>query len=570
MQLHADRDVLLLNSDTVVAAGWLDRIAAHANSQLHVASVTPLSNNASIASYPKIVKNNTVHVGDTASIDSLAARVNAGQSVEAPVGVGFCMWIARAALDVVGYFDEEQFGKGYGEEVEWCLRARQLGFKHVLAMDIFVHHAGEVSFGSGASAIRERAQMLVDAAFPSFSSDVQLFLARDTAYEWRRRLVLACDFAGVSHNEKQTVLHINTINGGGVDRFIRDVAAGVTSARHAVMHVGRQCTIVESINAGYVFQVDNVDVQAASILKALRVNMLHVHSTSAAVWNVVVALRRAMPSLGYVLTLHDILFVDDEAFSTETITPCQKTLLRTSQIAIEASATTAPSEFAAKLARQHLNVEPIILPNAIPLESPHALGTMDSVDAESAAFTQVVGDRPVFAVVGAIGPHKGSNVLESIMSQLPEDIFCVIVGYTDARTSPGWISDRLFIHGPYISSQLTALLRAYHARVALFPNRIPESFSYVLSEVWQAGLPALVPSVGALEERVRCWGGGEVFANDAEPADIAHKIKVMVRSPPTQLPPHSPPAIADYTDMTQTLDRLYLKHANEHAWTLSK
>src|SRR5829696_6691363 len=29
MALHRDRDVVLLNSDTEVAAGWLDRLAAH-------------------------------------------------------------------------------------------------------------------------------------------------------------------------------------------------------------------------------------------------------------------------------------------------------------------------------------------------------------------------------------------------------------------------------------------------------------------------------------------------------------------------------------------------------------
>ena len=113
MTLHPERDVLLLNSDTEVHNDWLDRLRATACRGDKTATVTPLSNNATICSYPRFVENNIVplELAD-AELDALAARVNAGVEVDIPTGVGFCMYIRRACLDELGLFDVEAFGVG--------------------------------------------------------------------------------------------------------------------------------------------------------------------------------------------------------------------------------------------------------------------------------------------------------------------------------------------------------------------------------------------------------------------------------------------------------------------------
>ena len=48
MRLHPGRDVVLLNSDTEVAPGWLDRIAACAAREDRAGTVTHYANNATI------------------------------------------------------------------------------------------------------------------------------------------------------------------------------------------------------------------------------------------------------------------------------------------------------------------------------------------------------------------------------------------------------------------------------------------------------------------------------------------------------------------------------------------
>jgi len=100
MRLHRDRDVVLLNSDTEVHNDWLDRLRGAALRTRQVATVTPLSNNAEICSYPRSCKNNqrTLEIGD-AELDAMAAGVNAGKTLKSRPASDFaCMRAALASM----------------------------------------------------------------------------------------------------------------------------------------------------------------------------------------------------------------------------------------------------------------------------------------------------------------------------------------------------------------------------------------------------------------------------------------------------------------------------------------
>src|SRR5258707_8983466 len=103
-----------------------------------------------------------------ARLDAAFATANRGLSAEIPTAVGFCMYIRRRCLDRVGAFDEERYGAGYGEEVDFCMRAARAGFRHMVAADVFVRHVGEVSFGPAADSRRQQAQAVVDGLYPEF------------------------------------------------------------------------------------------------------------------------------------------------------------------------------------------------------------------------------------------------------------------------------------------------------------------------------------------------------------------------------------------------------------------
>lgn len=147
MQLAKDRDVLLLNSDTVVTKGWLEKIIACAYRDESIGTVTPLSNSATLCSVPVMCQDNPVP--EHLTIDEYAALIERCSLHRYPritVAVGFCMFIKRRLIEDIGFFDAATFGRGYGEENDFCNRAEQAGYCHVMCDDTFVYHKGTASF----------------------------------------------------------------------------------------------------------------------------------------------------------------------------------------------------------------------------------------------------------------------------------------------------------------------------------------------------------------------------------------------------------------------------------------
>jgi GT2 family glycosyltransferase len=140
-----DADVVLLNSDTVATAGWLEQLVRCAASDPRIATITPWSNNAEICSWPRFCEDNPAPEFPDAVAEAAAGL--APEYPELPTAVGFCMYIRRAALRQLGDFDAETFGRGYGEENDFCLRAAAMGWRNVLCDTAYVVHRGGASFG---------------------------------------------------------------------------------------------------------------------------------------------------------------------------------------------------------------------------------------------------------------------------------------------------------------------------------------------------------------------------------------------------------------------------------------
>lgn len=183
------RDVILLNSDAEVSGDWICRLQKAAYSGDAIASVTPFSNNATICSYPIKDGDNVLLSGvDLSSMQDICSKAARCERVELPTGIGFCMYIRRDCLDDVGYFDEEAFGKGYGEENDFCLRASQKGWKHLLASDCFVYHEGGVSFNEQKQALVANAEKVIAERYPSYFDDVKKFNQQDPIRPFRDRI----------------------------------------------------------------------------------------------------------------------------------------------------------------------------------------------------------------------------------------------------------------------------------------------------------------------------------------------------------------------------------------------
>jgi len=528
MALHPDRDVVLLNSDTVVYNDWLDRLRAQATKP-GVGTVTPLSNNATICSYPHENRDNTadLEIG-YAALDRLAAEVNAGDAVEVPTGVGFCMYVRRAVLDTVGLFDEAAFGRGYGEENDLCRRAAAAGFVNVLATDVFVRHTGEVSFAADASGGKAAGLKAVLDRHPDYLDRVHAYIAAKPAAAARRRL----DAARLKRLLPQAgaVAFVTHAFSGGVVRHLDDMAAmlaeaGLGAVILAPRRDDRGGRIGIDLRDGLdVPNLAGLDVEAdfdalAAALASLGVRQIHVHSLVEWPQTALERLPLLAGALGVPLdfTFHDYLavcprinMIDETGVfcgvhGWRACNACENRAApppgapdidvwreRYRRFVVAARHLYAPSRdtaerlagyFPDRLIRVMPHVEPE--PPAVP-----------------AAAARAPGERLRVAIIGAIGPHKGSALVLAMAEDararaLPLDF--VLVGHSDVDAALAGLAT---ITGRYSEEAVDGLLAAQRCHVALIPSVWPETYCYTLSIALRNGFPVAVFDLGAQRERL--------------------------------------------------------------------
>ena len=200
MALSPSRDVMWLNADTRVHGNWLDRLRQVAYSDASIASVTPFTNNGELMSFPQSrVSHPMPSATAQAQLDDLARQTDS-PPVEIETGCGFCLYIKRSALDQVGYLDEVHLARGYGEETDWCLRARSLGWRHMGAANVFVAHQGGISFGAEKTLRVAHNNAILRKRYPDASARYNAFCLRDPIKPAREQLQRArvANLAGLS------------------------------------------------------------------------------------------------------------------------------------------------------------------------------------------------------------------------------------------------------------------------------------------------------------------------------------------------------------------------------------
>ena len=179
---QTDNDILLLNSDTLVTAGFLDELSSVLRSSDAHGAVCPRSNNATIASLPFALRDPSRGrtIERTAAVHkALAAELP--RFTYSPVAMGFCILIRRELIQRFGLFDEV-YAPGYGEENDFCLRVGRAGFRSLIAHHALVFHQGARSFvGARRDALRSSHEKILVSRYPEYTSAVRnyIFIERD-------------------------------------------------------------------------------------------------------------------------------------------------------------------------------------------------------------------------------------------------------------------------------------------------------------------------------------------------------------------------------------------------------
>jgi GT2 family glycosyltransferase len=539
-----DNDIILLNADTIVPPGFATRLQKAAQHDPRTASVTPLSNNATILSLPDANAVNDIGAADVPALDEFLRGRGDGETLEIPTGVGFCLFLARDALDDVGGFGME-WGRGYGEEVDWCLRARDRGWINIAALDIFVLHFGSVSFGTDERrAILERNHAQLERRYPEYITQVQAFLRTDALGDLRR----AVFFHLLAKDSAPRLIHLLHGMGGGTMTFVDSIAglAGAQGWTNLVVMPRRDDWLgrdeFEISWTGHNISLRTPPEELPGVLTELgKVGCAEGRILVHAIIGIGPALYESLANnpLSYSVVMHDfqwfcprVVLVDPNGRYCGEPSPrfCQtciqgqeiydfgtdndliradirKWLDKNAALLKAAASVVAPSRDSAQRLQAHFDLPPVrVLPHPEPIETACITRAPDN-----AAVTRI-------AIVGGINIAKGAAVIRDLARHAAAQktkLTLRVIGDIVGREALGDFPN-LETTGRYTHADLPRVLRDFDPHFVFFPGVWPETYCYVLSEIWALGYPAVCLDIGAIAERVRETGAGLVLPYDHE------------------------------------------------------
>ena len=143
ISLATGRFIILLNNDTLVPIGWLDKLLYLFEEHPKIGLIGPVTNSAGNEQRIELDKLNEKNYE---AISEQYIKRQSGVWFEADKLGFFCVAIRRSVIERIGLLDEK-FGIGMFEDDDYCIRAKSAGFTLAIAEDCYVFHKGSVSFG---------------------------------------------------------------------------------------------------------------------------------------------------------------------------------------------------------------------------------------------------------------------------------------------------------------------------------------------------------------------------------------------------------------------------------------
>lgn len=558
-----NRDVLLLNSDTIVTDYWVEKIIDCAYSDASIATVTPLSNNATLCSVPEVFQEN--HLPEGYSLEKYAKlieMVSMRLYPRIPVANGFCMYIKREVINKIGLFDMETFGKGYGEENDFCNRAEQIGYHHVMCDDTYIYHTGTTSFISDEKKrYIEAHEKIINERYPEQNHALAVY-CRDNPNERIQENIKI--WTGIL-NGKKNILHLvqsdfrEDANDhlGGTQLHVKDMTE--------IMR--KECNVFVAARNGdylnftaytakeeYVFKfyIGKVPVYPefrsnkfaelyGKLLEVFRVDLVHIHHTKGLTLEMYyqAELRR----IPIVATLHDYYTICPNITMVnchgqlcigkpeeQCCKECQQSLFglwkESDYISVwrcehrkaleKADILVTPSESAKQIVASYY---PELADKIIVIS--HGMKKMICESNEGTEQLHV-------AFIGGISREKGSFTASQLIKHGPADIEWYLFGVWGYNELSMLDKKNYTKTGLYERDELPKLIEKYSIDLICILPICSETYCYTLSEAIMCGIPVIATDIGALGERMREYDCGWLVSSEnayQETLEIISRIK---------------------------------------------
>ncbi|MFS8371368.1 glycosyltransferase [Acetobacter indonesiensis] len=530
-QRKTGEDVILLNSDTLVSANWVSQLQKAAYSKNDIGTATALSNNATIFSYPdphgrSPIPNET----QCAELSQLCADIWDGEVPEVPTAHGFCMYIKATCLDQVGLLREDIFGQGYGEENDFSCRATALGWRHVACLGTYVGHAESQSFKAVKVDLIRRNLSIINDIHKGYDRKIRYWQEQDPLSSFRQKLDLARFHQ--RYGKQPSIILIMHDRDGGVLRHVGRQAAYhadqglipfiMTPETHlSGKRMWRLQTIHQADFPNLSFPISAFAFR--KIAEALNCIKLEIHSYIGSGLEKIVRLSDL--SFPYDVYIHDYSWFCPQITLSQkqgrycgepSVADCQRCLniygsrtgenmpvarLRQLSHALfqKADQIIAPSRDAARRIQRQLGVAVTLRPwekvvKKGELAFPHLPPTQ----------------KRTIGILGAIGLEKGYHALlalAELAEQTDYNIEFVLIGFScDDKLLAD--TGRVTITGRYKEFEISRFTTHHEIDWFFLPSTWPETWSYVLTQIWMTEKPVIAYDIGAPAERIRDMGGG--------------------------------------------------------------
>jgi glycosyltransferase involved in cell wall biosynthesis len=468
--------------------------------------------------------------------------------VDLPTSVGFCMYIRRECLLATGLLREDAFAQGYGEENDFCIRARHLGWRHVAVPGAYVAHVGGHSFGDARAHLMARNLDVLEALHPGYRAMIAGWQAADPLAPARRALDAArwADRLPPSATRRAVVL-VTHDGGGGVERAVRarcDALRGegirpillrpvvdrsLSPAAPRRRYLPGLCVLGDDAGGfpNLRFRLPEELGALTELLRAERPHWLEVHHLLGlhhCVLDLPAALR-----IPYEIHVHDYAWIcprinlvgpTNRYCGEPHVAACASCV---ADAGSELEEVITPAALRARSAADMAGARRVVAPshdaaNRLPRYFPHlradVLPHEDDADLPPLRPLPEAPPTPLaprrIGVIGAIGTAKGYEIVLGCARDAAARDLClsfIVVGHTedDERLLA---TGRVFVTGPYQEGDAVAVIRQQDLHLAWLPSVWPETWCYALGQALRAGLGAAAFDLGAQAERIRATRRG--------------------------------------------------------------
>ncbi|MGC8979252.1 glycosyltransferase [Caldisericum sp.] len=543
---------VILNTDVLVPPFWLERLMYPIFNMKNIASTTPLTNAGTICSFPKFLENNPVFENlNIEKLDSYFSYINFDKNyVEVPTGVGFCIGINFKVVKKIGMFDEA-FGRGYGEENDWCMRAIEHGYKNIIVPNLFVYHKHGGSFNSEEKNFlnNENSKYLAK-KHPTYFEKVEKFIKEDKLADLRN---ISITWIASSYDESnRPIFIIDHSWGGGANLYTDQLIKKYQKENKKIFLLSYELSskqfILNFIYKDYklAYSLSSLEKDVFTLLckefsvKEIIVNELVTYPNPLEILRLILETKREF-NTKLSIAIHDYFCICPSYnllnYKVEYCGIPDKNLcavcLKANKF-IKEAVSYLTNEIEAGTLTIHKwreewgkllngtdniivfsNSSKNILLKAYPefkkekiTINPHNVDWINSI--ERTDNLKNLEEKIIIGVLGKISLHKGAQIIremEEIIKAYNIKARIVIIGEYENQSTSNVIS----VTGEYKKEDIVSYLNQYAIDIIFIPSICPETFSFTTREAILSGLPVATFNLGAQAEQVKNYRKGIII-----------------------------------------------------------